>query len=89
MTFNKKGSLIMAAYIDKDNVTNLTEYNIKSLEKFNAIRKQGEKPRFAGIYICQSCGFEEVITRECVALPRCSGCKEEQQTWKLLVCTGP
>lgn len=47
--------------------------------------KPGEKPQSPGIYKCQSCGYEDVINRECSPLPPCANCKTKTTTWKLLV----
>lgn len=54
-------------------------------EQYGTQRKPGEKPSSPGIYKCQSCGFEDVINRECEKLPPCSNCETETTTWKLLV----
>ncbi|MGY4534634.1 ribosomal protein L37AE/L43A [Pseudomonas sp. TE3786] len=55
--------------------------------KYQTIRRIGEKPEGPGIYKCQSCGFEDVMNRECTKLPPCSNCSKSKgaNTWKLLV----
>lgn len=47
----------------------------------------GIKPANPGIYKCDTCGFEDVINRECDKLPPCSKCRDNKRsnTWKLLV----
>lgn len=72
----------MAFYIDKDSV-HLSD----KPEKYRRIREIGEKPSSPGIYKCQTCGFEDVMNRDCNKLPPCSNCTEKKgsNTWKLLV----
>lgn len=76
----------MAWYIDSKNVKkNEAEAANARYEK---IWKPGEKPSFAGIYRCQSCGYEDLINRQCTKLPPCSNCEKKghkNNTWKLLV----
>ena len=73
----------MAFYADKSNV--------KLSDKpgqYNTSRKPGEAPPSPGIYKCQTCGYEDVINRECGVLPPCSECgkaKKKNEHWKLLV----
>ncbi len=45
--------------------------------------KNGEKPSKAGIYQCQSCGYEDVINRKCEKMPPCANCKINSE-WKLV-----
>ena len=53
----------MAWYIDSKNVK---ENKVETAnEKYKKIWKPGEKPSFAGIYRCQSCGYEDLINRQC------------------------
>ena len=54
-------------------------------DKFTRLRPVGSLPAFPGIYECQSCGFEDVINRECEKLPPCSNCREDSHDWKLIV----
>jgi len=73
----------MAWYSDRGKVKEST-----NVDKFNKIWKPGENPNWAGIYRCQSCGYEDVINRECTKLPPCSNCENKHHknnTWKLLV----
>ena len=44
--------------------------------------KNGTKPKQAGIYQCQSCGYEDVINRECEKMPPCASCKNNSE-WRL------
>lgn len=57
--------------------------------RYSKIRNIGENPQSAGagIYQCQTCNYEDVVNRECTALPPCSNCKKKghKNTWKLLV----
>lgn len=53
--------------------------------KYQVARKPGEKPSSPGIYKCQSCGYEDVINRECDTLPPCANCDRKPHSWKLLV----
>lgn len=57
------------------------------VEQYQQIRKIGSKPASPGIYKCQTCGYEDVINRECNKLPPCSNCSDEKgaNTWKFLV----
>lgn len=76
----------MAWYIDSKNVKKNTSEEANA--KYEKVRKPGEKPKFPGIYRCQSCGFEDLINRKCDKLPPCSNCEEKghkDNTWKLLV----
>ncbi|EBZ2217874.1 hypothetical protein ELR99_25370, partial [Salmonella enterica subsp. enterica serovar Newport] len=64
------------------------DYRRKKTPKYDKIWKPGEKPIYPGIYRCQSCGYEDVINRECTKLPPCTNCeqkKHKDNTWKLLV----
>lgn len=74
----------MAFYADKENVKETNKP-----EKYNKLRKPGEAPGGPGIYKCQTCGFEDVINRECGVLPPCSNCakkgKNRNEHWKWLV----
>ncbi|WP_278941464.1 hypothetical protein [Pseudomonas helleri] len=56
-------------------------------EQYQRVRKIGEEPGGPGIYRCQSCGFEDVMNRECTKLPPCSNCSKQKgaNTWKFLV----
>lgn len=76
----------MAWYIDSKNVKeNKSE---AASDKYKKIRKPGEKPSSAGIYRCQSCGYEDLINRQCTKLPPCTNCESKghkNNTWKLLV----
>lgn len=56
-------------------------------EKYQKELYIGDKPKGPGIYKCQSCGYEDVINRECEELPPCSNCKSKghKNTWKFLV----
>lgn len=70
----------MALYADK------TKVNLSNQpDKYGVERSPGETPPDPGIYKCQSCGYEDVINRECSTLPPCSECKKKTTTWKLLV----
>ncbi|WP_323912261.1 zinc ribbon-containing protein [Aeromonas caviae] len=55
----------------------------KSQTHFQKIQNTGSKPNFPGIYECQSCGFEDLINRDCEKLPPCSECDGSE--WKLIV----
>lgn len=70
----------MALYADKDNVSTSNQP-----EKYGILRKPGEKPPNAGIYKCQTCGFEDVFNRACETIPPCAQCKNKTEHWKLLV----
>lgn len=70
----------MAFYTDKKNVVVSDKP-----EQYDVKRRPGDKPSAPGIYKCQSCGFEDVINRECDTLPPCSECRNKTTTWKLLV----
>lgn len=73
----------MAFYADQNKVRLSDKPN-----QYNTLRKPGEKPPSPGIYKCQTCGFEDVINRECGTLPPCSSCKDKSRKneyWKLLV----
>lgn len=74
----------MAFYADKTNV-NLSD----KPAQYDTLRKPGEKPGGPGIYKCQTCGFEDVMNRECNKLPPCSNCNNNGQNgneyWKYLV----
>lgn len=54
---------------------------------FKDTHKIGSAPSYPGIYKCQSCGYEDVINRECNKFPPCSNCSDKKgaNTWKLLV----
>lgn len=54
-------------------------------EQYDRLRRVGTKPDAPGIYECQSCGFEDVINRECEKLPPCSNCREKSRDWKMIV----
>lgn len=69
----------MARFQDKINVTHSTH------DKYEKIRRPGEKPSSPAIYKCQTCGYEDVINRECGTLPPCSNCQDKPSGWKLLV----
>ena len=69
----------MARYKDTKHVTTSTS------DKYDKLRKPGEKPSSPGIYKCQACGYEDVINRECGSLPPCAHCQSKPHTWKLLV----
>lgn len=76
----------MAWYADNSKVVKTTD--VKKTPKYDKIWKPGEKPVYPGIYRCQSCGYEDVINRECTKLPPCTNCeqnKHKNNTWKLLV----
>ncbi|ATP91764.1 hypothetical protein VI35_18220 [Aeromonas caviae] len=75
----------MAWYIDSENVKKNTVEAAKS--KYNKIWSIGDNPDHPGIYMCQFCGYEDVINRECYSLPPCSNCKTpgHSNKWKLLV----
>lgn len=70
----------MAFYLDAKHVK-LTD----KPRQYEAHRKPGSKPPAPGIYQCQSCGFEDVINRECNELPPCARCLSGTSTWRLLV----
>jgi hypothetical protein len=70
----------MAWYGDRKNVKESIHK-----EKFEKEWKPGETPAYAGIYKCQSCGYEDVINRECTKLPPCANCNKKPHIWKLLV----
>lgn len=59
----------------------------ESSTPFSGVNNIGTKPSYPGIYKCQSCGFEDVINRECEKFPPCSNCSKKNgtNTWKLLV----
>lgn len=59
----------------------------ESSTRFASLHNIGSKPSYPGIYKCQTCGFEDVINRECEKFPPCSNCsgKKGANTWKLLV----
>ena len=71
----------MARYADSDNVKKF------SGDRYEKIWNISENPSYSGIYRCQTCGYEDVINRECNKLPPCSNCRSEKSsnTWKLLV----
>lgn len=76
----------MAFYIDKIHVKLNT--NDAANPKYKKIWRPGENPDYPGLYRCQSCGYEDVINRECKSLPPCSECRRKihaTNTWKLLV----
>lgn len=54
---------------------------------WRAVFSIGDEPPVPGIYKCQSCGFEDVINRDCSNLPPCSNCKRpgHANKWKLIV----
>jgi hypothetical protein len=56
-------------------------------EQYQKVRKIGEAPGGPGIYRCQSCGFEDVMNRDCTKLPPCSNCSKKNgaNTWRFLV----
>ena len=56
-----------------------------SPEKYQKERQPGQRPSSPGIYKCQSCGYEDVINRECDTLPPCANCDKKPHAWKLLV----
>lgn len=70
----------MAWYRDSANVKRSGD---QYAEKYENVWTSGEEPSYPGIYKCQSCGFEDVINRECDTMPPCSNC--DGSTWKLLV----
>lgn len=72
----------MAFYEDKRAVK-----ESDAVEQYRRVRKIGEQPMSPGIYKCFSCGFEDVINRECTKLPPCSNCSKDKvpNTWRLLV----
>lgn len=72
----------MAFYADKKVVRESDNPN-----QYAQVRKIGEKPGGPGIYKCQTCGFEDVMNRECAKLPPCANCSDSKgaNTWKLLV----
>jgi len=72
----------MAFYGDKSKVTQTTGDNAK---KYDQKWKPGQDPTYPGIYKCQSCGYEDVINRECTSLPPCGKCNSKSIEWKLLV----
>jgi len=73
----------MAYYGDKKNVKVAAE---KGKQKYEDLLKPGGKPQWPGIYKCQTCGYEDVINRECGKLPPCSHCSpRKNEHWKLLV----
>lgn len=72
----------MAFYRDSTNVNRTGD---EYAEKYNKEWKPGQNPKFPGIYKCQSCGYEDVINRECETMPPCAECQEDTTTWKLLV----
>lgn len=76
----------MAWYIDVENVKKNKVESANS--KYVKIWKPGQAPSYAGIYRCQTCGYEDVINRECTKIPPCNNCEEKghkNNTWKLLV----
>ena len=72
----------MAFYGDEDNVNQATGDGLK---KYDREWKPGRNPSYPGIYECQTCGYEDVINRECTSLPPCSNCDSEHMKWKLVV----
>lgn len=54
-------------------------------DRYKVERKPGEQPPSPGIYKCQTCGYEDVVSRKCDALPPCANCDKTPHTWKLLV----
>ncbi|TQC98441.1 hypothetical protein FK216_06170 [Moraxellaceae bacterium AER2_44_116] len=74
----------MAFYTDKNNVK-LSD----KPKQYDTLHKPGEKPKSPGIYKCQTCGFEDVINRECNKFPPCSNCNNNgiggHEYWKMLV----
>lgn len=54
-------------------------------ERYSVLHPVSTEPPAAGIYECQSCGFEDVINRDCDRLPPCSNCRTRGHNWKLLV----
>lgn len=75
----------MAFYRDSDNVKKSDQP-----DRYSKIWSPGENPNpcGAGIYRCQSCGYEDVINRACTKLPPCTNCEEKghkNNKWKLLV----
>jgi len=75
----------MAYYGDKSNL----HLSGNQKEKYEKLCSPGSKPPSPGIYRCQTCGFEDVINRECGILPPCSNCKKKghnpNEHWKLIV----
>jgi len=55
--------------------------------QYQKVRETGEVPPAPGIYRCETCGFEDVMNRECQKLPPCSSCSKEKgaNTWRFLV----
>ncbi|AVZ00432.1 hypothetical protein DAI21_22710 (plasmid) [Lelliottia sp. WB101] len=55
--------------------------------KYKEVKNISEEPLYPGIYKCDSCGFEDVINRNCSKFPPCSNCAKpgHSNTWKLLV----
>lgn len=72
----------MAWYRDEVNVKRTA---LSKAQKYEVTLTPGETPQFPGIYKCQSCGFEDVINRECDTMPPCANCREDTEDWKLLV----
>jgi len=72
----------MAYYGDKQKVQLTTGDNAK---KYSEKWKPGQNPTYPGVYKCQTCGYEDVINRECDSLPPCSSCDSKPMEWKLLV----
>jgi hypothetical protein len=71
----------MAFYADSKNV----QVSDKP-DQYSKLWKPGETPPAPGIFKCQTCGFEDVINRECTKLPPCSACgKKKNEHWKMLV----
>lgn len=73
----------MAYYHDQKRVTHTEKET--AIQKYKKLWKPGQEPTYPGIYKCQTCGFEDVINRECKSLPPCSNCDSKNIEWKLLV----
>ena len=56
-------------------------------KQYRRLRAIGEVPGGPGIYKCHTCGFEDVINRECTKLPPCSNCSDARgaNKWLYLV----
>lgn len=68
----------MAQYAEDDKIERVFEWD------FFKDLSIGSKPRYPGIYKCKSCGYEDVINRQCETLPPCNGCKKSSG-WNLIV----
>lgn len=85
---NIEGIKFMATYVENSQVKMIKDPDSETKKRYDRTWKPGENPSCAGIYRCQSCGYEDVINRECTSLPPCSNCEEKNHknnTWKLLV----